>query len=156
MISFQWEPVRRVIDDPDFRPLMLDHWEELGVHKNEMPLDPDWDEFIRAESLGCCKVWTARDGDMLVGYMAFWIRPHAHYKSTLTALEDLYMLSPAYRKGMTGVRFFTTAMAALKAHGVKRCFMHEKVHFESGRGGVGKLLRRMGFIHSDNLYSMML
>ena len=155
-ISFQFEPARRVMADPDFTPLMLDHWEELGVHKDQMPLDPDWDEYMAADDKGYFRIWTARDGTMLVGYLGFWIRPHAHYRSTLTAVEDLYMLSPAYRKGMTGYRMFSTAIEALRERGVKRAFFHDKVHFETQRGGVGKLLRRMGFIHTDNLYSMML
>lgn len=155
-ISFQWEPAKRVMDDPEWTPLMLDHWEELAVHKDQMPLDPDYAEYLRADDLGFFRIWTARDEKMLVGYIGFWIRPHAHYKSTLTAVEDLYMLSPAYRKGMTGYRLFTTAFEALKERGVKRIFCHEKVHFETQRGGVGKLLKRMGFIHTDNLYSKML
>lgn len=155
-VTFQCEPVKRIVEDSSFRPLMLDHWEELGVHKNEMPLDPDWPEFIKAESMGYFRAWTARDGDTLVGYIAFWIRPHAHYRSTLTAIDDLFMLAPEYRKGMTGYRMFTTALEQLKELGVKRVMLHDKEHFEQRRGGLRKVFERMGFIRTDNIYSRMI
>lgn len=155
-VEFRWEPLRVILKEPNINDLLLEHWNELAVHKGEMPLDPDYAEMQKAEDLGFFKVWAARDGKCLVGYLAFWVRPHAHYKSTLTAVEDLFMLTASHRRGMNGYRMFTTALEALRQIGVKRVYLHSKVHFEKERGGLKPMFERLGFTHTDNLYSRML
>jgi L-amino acid N-acyltransferase YncA len=155
-VTFSWEPFKKLLTEPNINDMLTAHWHELGVHKDQMPLDPDYEYMLECAERNFFMVWAARDGKTLVGYIAFWIKPHTHYKSTLTAVEDLYYLSASYRKGTTGIRLFTTAMDALKRRGVKRVIVNEKVHFEQGRGGLGAFLRRLEFIHTDNLYSRML
>lgn len=155
-VTFGWEPVSRILQEPNIKDLILEHWRELAVHKDEMPLDPDYGRMLAADDAGLFKVWAARDGKTLVGYVAFWIQPHAHYKSTLTAVEDLYMLTASHRKGLTGYRMFTSAIAALKHRGVKRCYMHSKVHWNKERGGMAVLFERLGFVNTDMLWSKIL
>lgn len=155
-VRFQWEPLRVLLKEPNINDLLNEHWRELGVHQTKMPLDPDYARMIAAEDMGYFKVWTARDGKTLVGYMAFFIQPHLHFKSTITAVEDLYLLTASHRKGMTGYRMFVTAIDALKAHGAQRLYLHCKVHFEKDRGGLGQMFERLGFVHTDNYYSKIL
>lgn len=156
-VTFGWEPVRTIYAEPNFRDLLQEHWEGLAVHKDEMPLDPDFDRFAQLEDMGIFKVWAARSANgMLVGYFGLFIQPHIHYKTTLTAVEDLYLLSAPYRRGMTGFRFFKTAIAALKELGVKRVILHDKVHFAADRGTLGRFFERLGFEHTDRLWSRML
>lgn len=124
-----------------------------------MPLDPDWLRFIQLEDAGLFRVWAGRTaGGLLVAYLAFFIQPHLHYKSTLTAVEDLFMVSAPYRRGMTGVRLFTTAIEALRERGVKRIILHDKTHFSADRrgGGLEILFNRLGFCQTDRIWSRML
>lgn len=88
-----------------------------------------------------------------MGYLAFFVQPHLHYRSTLTAVEDLFLLHAPYRRGMNGVRLFTTAIAALQDLGVRRIMLHTKVHFQKDRGGLNKLFERLGFTHTDQVWS---
>lgn len=124
-----------------------------------MRLDPDWQRFIQLEDAGLFRVWAGRtETGLLVAYLAFFVQPHLHYRSTLTAVEDLFMLSAPYRRGMNGVRLFTTALEALRALGVKRIICHSKVHFQAERegGGLEILFNRLGFVHSDQIWSRIL
>lgn len=156
MATFQWEPLAKLLREPNVNDLLLEHWHELGVHKDVMPLDPDYELMLNAEEAGLFKVWTARENDTLIGYVAFWIRPHVHYRSTQTAIEDLFLLTASHRKGWTGVKLWKTALEALREHGVKRVITHSKCHFEHERGGLAKFFQRLGFTQMDQLYSRML
>lgn len=155
-LTFGWEPCRKLFDDPSTPDLLKSHWHELAVHKAQMLLDPDFGRFVELEDLGLFRVWAARSGPTLVGYIGWFIQPHLHYKSTLTATEDLFLLSAPYRRGMNGVRMFLSSFEALKELGVKRIIAHTKVHFESERGGLDKLFGRLGFVVTDSLWSRML
>ena len=155
-LRFGWEHFCDLLDEPNLDDLLRSHWLELGVHKDEMSLDPDYARFVQLEEAGLFRVWTARDGKTLAGYMGWFIQPHLHYKSTLTAVEDLYMLAPAYRRGMNGVRLFATAFDALRELGVKRVICHSKEHFEADRGGLERFFARLGFERTDVIWSRML
>jgi len=152
MLTFGWEPCRKLFAEPNIRDLLTEHWEELAVTKADCPLDPDFDRFVQLDEAGLFRVWAARDGKLLVGYLAFFIQPHLHYRSTLHATEDLFLLSAPYRRGLAGYRMFTTAIDALRELGVKRCICHTKTHFEAERGGLARFFERLGFVHTDNLY----
>lgn len=124
-----------------------------------MPLDPDWQRFVQLEDAGLFRVWAGRtETGLLVAYLAFFVQPHLHYKSTLTAVEDLFMLSAPYRRGMVGVRLFTTALEALRALGVQRVILHDKTHFSAERagGGLEILFNRLGFCQTDRIWSKIL
>lgn len=151
-LNFGWESCRIVFAEPNFTDLIRAHWDELGITKAHCPLDPDLPRFVQLEEMGIFRVWAARDGKTLAGYLAWFVQPHLHYRSTLHAVEDLFLLSAPYRKGLTGYRMFTTAIDALREMGVKRCIVHSKVHFEAERGGLERFFRRLGFEHTDNLY----
>lgn len=149
-------PVREVLAQPNLHDLLRAHWDELAVHKEAMPLDPDFERFRQLGDMGLFRVWAAMDGPTLVGYMGWFIQPHIHYRSTLTAVEDLFLLSASYRRGLTGYRFFATAIDALRELGVKRVVLHTKTHFEQERGGLARFFERLGFEHTDDLYSRMI
>lgn len=151
-LTFGWEPCRVLFAEPNLWDLLHAHHEELGVTKEDCPLDPDFQRFIELNEMGLFRVWAARDGKTLVGYIGWFIQPHLHYRSTLHAAEDLFLLSGSYRKGLAGYRMFTSSLEALRELGVKRCIVHEKAHFEMERGGLGRFFARLGFLHTDNLW----
>lgn len=151
-LKFGWEPCRVLFDEPNLWDLLHAHWQELAVTKDDCPLDPDFQRFVELEDAGLFRIWAARDDKMLVGYIGWFIQPHFHYRTTLHAAEDLYLLSAPYRRGLNGYRMFTTSIDALRELGVKRCICHSKVHFEAERGGLDRFLGRLGFKHTDNFW----
>src|SRR5713226_1651519 len=152
-LTFGWESCRVLFREPNVADLLQAHWEELQIPGGlTPPLDPDFERFIQLEDLGLFRVWAARDGGTLVGYLAFFIQTHLHYRQTLHAVEDLFMLSAPYRRGGNGSRMFVTALDALRELGVKRVIVHTKVHFEAERGGLSKFFERLGFLHTDQLW----
>ncbi len=155
-LTFSWEPCRTLFAEPNIDELLRSHWDELGVTKEDCPLDPDFKRFMELEDMGLFRVWAARDGPLLVGYLAWFLQPHLHYRTTMHAVEDLFLLAQPYRKGLAGYRMFTTAIDALRALGVKRCICHSKVHFQAERGGLAKFFGRLGFRHTDDLWIRML
>jgi L-amino acid N-acyltransferase YncA len=155
-LAFGWVPLRRFFAEPNIHDLLSATHLEAGIFREEIPLDPDYERMIAAELSGIYKMWAARDGTLLVGYLGFWIQPHIHYKSTLVAVDDVYYLSPAYRRGMTGVRFIASALDALRELEVRCCCMFSKTHFREDRDGLEKLFKRLGFSHTDNLYTLVL
>ena len=72
-------------------PLLEAHWQEIA-HYKDIPLDPDFDAYFRAEDAGMLRVFTARDeNDVLIGYAVFLIRFNIHYKSSKQALQDVIL-----------------------------------------------------------------
>jgi GNAT superfamily N-acetyltransferase len=91
------------------------------------------------------------DGNDVIGYVIFMVQPHLHYKTCLTAFEDIYYLKPEYRKGRTGIRMFKYAEEVLKSVGVNRIIMHTKVHLDNSR-----LFEYLGYKNSDKLFTKIL
>jgi GNAT superfamily N-acetyltransferase len=156
VITYRWEPCRKLFAEPNLRDLLAAHYQELAVPGDGplVPLDPDFNRYIQLEDLKLFRVWTARDGKTLVGYIAWYIHPHLHHRGRLCAIDELYWLAPEYRRGLIGYRLFSTAIAALKELGVFRIIVHAKVHFAQERGGLGRFFTKLGFQHSDDVYVM--
>jgi len=59
------------------------HWEQIALNKDEIKLNPDWDQYEAAEAQGVLKVFTARDEGVLVGYFVVLV-------SKVNALQGSY------------------------------------------------------------------
>ena len=124
---------------------MRRHWHEIALYQNRVEFNPDFDYYFRSERNGNLILITARDGDTLVGYMAQIAGFHPHYRTTVWANNDLFWMDPAYREGMTGVKLFIKMEECLRALGAKVNSFVPKDHFERERGGVDKILTRLGY-----------
>ena len=93
---------------PDLKKLIEANYEELCVTK-DFPLIPDYEVYERVAKSGNITCIVCMDDDEVVGYAIFLIQPHLHYKTCLTAFEDIYYLKPEYRKGRTGIKMFKFA-----------------------------------------------
>lgn len=138
-------------------PLFKRHWLEIGVNRDQVPLDPDWARYFDYDLLGLLRTLTVRSNGALVGYVVILVGPHMHYASTLWAQYDLYWLDPAYRQGWSGVKMFTEAERALREWGVKVVNINMKIHFDlSNDGRMRKLLARLGYKPRDVVYAKVL
>jgi hypothetical protein len=115
-VSYQVEKLKDVIEElKPFAPL---HWGELGLTKDDVPLDMDWDRYLDLESDDRLHLVVVRMDGHVIGYQFTFVGGHFHYKSTLHGIVDLYYLLPQFRKGKVGIDMFKYAESELKKVGV--------------------------------------
>lgn len=129
-------------------PLLHAHWREIA-HFQDIPLDPDWSAYHHVAAAGGLRLYTARDktSRALVGYAAFFVRPHPHYRGAIYAAQDVIWLAPVCR-GMIGWRFLKWCDAQLQADGVTVVTQHVKAAHD-----FGPMLERMGYEKMDIIYA---
>ena len=149
MVTYQVEEFSQCI--PEVRLHLDEHYEELSVTKNGFPLDPDWDAYDRMEQQQALKIVTCRKDGELVGYVFFLLHYNLHYRTMLTAAEDIYYLKKSERKGRVGIKLFKFADDYLKSIGVKRVILGTKVHLDNSR-----LFEYLGYTFFEKLHSKML
>lgn len=96
------------------------HWEEVGTARDKIKLDPDYDQYLALESQGALHVTVARCDGEVAGYVTAVVRPHLHYRYSLTAYFDLYYQAKTFRGGWRACAMFRAAETALRARGVQR------------------------------------
>ncbi len=126
-VKFSWEKLEVLLSEPNCRELITEYWEELWPYKKEIPLDVDWDLLSRYEADGVFRVWSARVGGTLAGFVSFYIQPYILAKTTILALDGGHYLSPEFRNRLDrlGYRMYKTAGIALKAEGAKLAMLHD-------------------------------
>jgi GNAT superfamily N-acetyltransferase len=135
---------------PEFERLFPEHYEELCVTK-EYPVEPDIEAYKALAAAKMLRTITCRADGELVGYIIFLVNRHMHYKSCVTAFEDLYFVRKDYRKGRVGIKLFQYAEKVLKQFGVNRIVMHTKVHLDNSR-----LFEYLGYKWTDKVFTKML
>jgi len=116
MVTYQQEFLSQVKDD--IVPLLMLDWQEIEHRKSIRKLDPDWDAYYGLEDAGILRIFTARDGEKLIGYFVSTMTPSLHCKGVIQALADVIFLLPEYRRGMTALKLFKFAEKCLRDDGV--------------------------------------
>jgi GNAT superfamily N-acetyltransferase len=151
--EFGWEKFHAIAHE--LPVLFKQHWQELALNKDVVPLDPNWDEYYQLDISGVLQVLTARvPGGQLVGYVFLLVGPNRHYKSTRWGHAEMYWLDPVYRQGWTGVRFMKAMVTGARTLGVVNLTLATKLHFADNR--VTKLLQRLGFVPIETIHAMRL
>ena len=150
---YGWDKVERVFAEPNWPDLLAEHHAEMGG----LPPDPDYERAIQSERNNYYKVWTAREDGLLVGYIGWHIFFHIHYKSTLHAADDLFLLSAPYRRGLAGYAMIARCLPALRDIGVQRVVMQNVVAWDRARSAQGLptmdlIFKRLGFDLADQLW----
>lgn len=152
MLTYQVESWDRYWRDAE--KLWEDHWREIALDQEHIPLDVDWDRYAALDAQGKLHIVTARDADgQLQGYHLSIVDTHLHYRTTLHAYLDVFYLAPAHRRGMAGVKLFKVVQDTLKARGVVKQIQGHKVHVH---GGLGTLFERLGYHKIEHVYSKLL
>lgn len=134
----------------ELKVLLPMHYEELALNKDQVPLDPQYDIYIKREAMGEVIFVTLREAGRLVGYFIGFIAPGLHYRTCLTCTMDIFYVHPDVRGRMGGVRLFRAVKAELKRRGVQRWFVGSKTHADASR-----LFEALGFQKVETYYSMM-
>lgn len=150
MLTFQqekWRDQKREEIDPIFRQ----HWEEIALNRDVVPLDVDYERYSIAENAGRVHIVTVRDDGRLVGYYCALLDTHFHYKGTMMAFTDVYFLLPAYRRADTAFRLFCMAEKTLKERGITKLIAATKLHQDKGR-----LFAAMGWTEVERVFTKVL
>jgi len=134
----------------EFKEIFPLHYEELSVTK-EYELEPDYEAYEKMAESGLLRTITVRADNELIGYIIFCVHGHLHYKSCMTAFEDIYFVKKEYRKGRVGIKLFQYAEQVLKERGVNRIILSTKVHLDNT-----SLFEYLGYKHTDKTFSKML
>ncbi len=126
------------------------HWEEVANYKDKIELDLDVKSYDDLAARDQLHIVTARDekSNKIVGYHWLIIKPHMHYKQSLTAFTDVFFLHPDYRKGMNGVKLFKFVEKSLKERGVKRVTASVKTGHDKS-----KIFERLGWDRAEIVYT---
>ena len=146
MIKYQQEFLSQV--QSDIEPLINLHWKEIALNQDNVKLNPDWEAYANLESEGKLQIFTAREGDTLVGYFVVTLGYNIHYKDHLCASNDVIYLHKDYRKGFAGIRLIKFAEKALREDGVSTLTINTKVHQP-----FDKVLERLKFKPIERVYS---
>lgn len=143
-IGYFLEPIDAVLEE--IKPLLLAHWQEIARYP-DIPLEPDWEQYRKAEVSRALRIFTARIAMQLIGYAVYFVTPGLHYKSTVQATQDILFLAKDYRRGGVGRDLIRHADHVLRVQGVKVVYHHVKA-----RHNFGPLLERDGYELVDLIY----
>lgn len=129
MITIQQEEYPAFVEEA--KPLFPSHWKELALDQEHVPLDPDYDEYLRRYRAGIMLILTAREDAALVGYFVNFVCPGLHYRTCLTLTTDIYWVKPDARGASIGLACIEELKRVAKARGVQRIFAGCKDHFSA-------------------------
>lgn len=143
MIHFQREAIAalRLHDSMALDAMLREHYQELTLNKDRVKLKPRWGAYAAMDEEDALIVLTARDGEQLVGYNFFFVNRHMHYEDLVVAVNDVFYIDPAYRRGSTPLRFLRFTEQYLRDfRGVDKV----AYHFKAGNN-FGPILKRLGY-----------
>ena len=146
MITCQVEPFPPFLKE--VKPILPIHWEELALHKEKVPLDPQYNVYLERDAQGGVILVTAREDGKLIGYFVGFIAPGLHYQTCLTCTMDIFYVHPDHRGGGTGYHLFKSAEKELKRRGVQRLFVGSKLHKDASW-----LFEKLGYEEVERYYS---
>ena len=133
---------------PEIQALLAEHYKELALDQEHVPLDPQYSVYIEKERAGGLVFIVLRDAGEMVGYFIGFIAPGLHYQTCLTCTMDIFYVRKDKRVGSAGIRLFRAVEAELRRRGVQRWFMGSKIHADASA-----LFKRIGAVPVETYYS---
>lgn len=146
MLTAAPEPFAPFLEE--VKPLLPRHYAELALDQDHVPLDPDYDEYLRLDALGKIVTIAVRDAGALVGYFVGFVGPALHYRGLLQLSLDIFWIAPEHRGKMGGVLLFKAVEAEAKRRGVGRMFVGSKCHKDASF-----LFERLGYTEVERYFS---
>lgn len=134
----------------ELTPLLNAHYAEVSPHPH-IPIDPDIDRYILLEEAGILRVYIARVGGEVAGYLSVVVGPSLHSRHSLRATQDVLYVSESYRDATLGPRLLHYVEGDLKKIGVAVIHHHVTVARD-----FGAILRRQGYELVEWVYAKQL
>lgn len=131
----------------ELEPLLFRHYLAISAWK-DVPLEPDRAKYDLLERAGVLRIFTARQQGCLIGYVAFLVDAHLHYRRLTVASQDVLWIEPEHRHGALGSELMDFAERVLEVDGVHVILQHSKVAHP-----IGGFLRRLGYEAMDTIYA---
>jgi GNAT superfamily N-acetyltransferase len=125
MITCAVEPFPPFLEE--VKPLLPIHWKELALYQDKVPLDPDYDAYLKLDAAGQILLVAVRKDGALIGYFVGFVRRHVHYKSWLTCGMDIFYVLPEHRGGV-GKKLFRAVEVECKRRGIHTLIVGSKLH----------------------------
>ena len=130
----------------DMQPMLIAHDEEIP--QLGLRYDPDWAVYKKMDECGALRIYTARIGDLLVGYQVFFIGYHPHRKESLEATQDVLYMDPECRQGLAAVKFIKWCDNEIAKENIR--VVHHPIDY---RHNFGAIFKRMGYHASYIVFS---
>lgn len=129
------------------------HYSELALNQSEVPLDPQYDEYLRRDAAGSVLFVALREAGALIGYYVGFVASGLHYRTCLTLQTDIFYLSPDHRNGspVPALKLFRAVEQEARRRGVQRWFVGSKTHRDASR-----LFQHLKFDLVETHYAKML
>lgn len=147
MITAQIESLTEQL--PELKPLLPEHWAELALYQDRMPLDPDFAYYEAMDAAGKMLLATIRENGALVGYFVGILGASPHYRSTPMCKMDVVYVHPDHRGQHAGTLLLDTVKRELKRRGVRCWWVGSKNHKP-----IEWLFEQFGFERSETYFSM--
>jgi hypothetical protein len=89
---------------PEMLPLLESNHEEITGPRYQIPLEPNFELYLKLAELNIIHVFTVRENTELLGYALFFVQAPLHYKNKLWALADIIYLHPKARGKFTAIK----------------------------------------------------
>lgn len=148
MITAQIEMVEPCL--PELLRLWPDHWRELALFQDRMPLRPQVREYVLRNVAGTLFLATVRHDGRMVGYFLCQIAPGFHYGDTLTGTTDIFWIIPEYRDRGLFLPLYRCVERELKRRGVQIFYCGYKA---GNPLKMDRMLPMLGFVPADHYHA---
>ena len=142
-VEFQRERLAPIVRE--LLPLIEADWRENGVEQERIPLNLNLNQYLDYDLVGILQIVTAREDDVMVGFVFNFVHPHIMHVGMGWALINLYWLYPEYRKRGIGRALMEANIKFLEAAKVQVIEASEKIGHSHG------LFQRLGFTPTDTV-----
>lgn len=117
MLTAHVEDISQSVEE--IKSLIPSHYNEISEHKlRGIPLDPDYDFFLKRNAAGEVIFVALRESGKLIGYLISFVAPGHHYQSCLTCISDIFYVYPDQRGLHGGILLFGEWMKECERRGV--------------------------------------
>ena len=148
MITAQIESFEHAIGE--LRRIFPEHWRELALFQDKMPLVPQYIEYVRREHAGQLFLATVRWDGKIVAYYTAQVMPGFHYGTTYTGTMDMLYVLPEVRGKGVIIPLMRCVERELRRRSVQIWYSGYKT---GNPLGLDQLLPKFGFIPADSYFA---
>jgi len=139
MITTQLESFEHQL--AELKVLLPDHYKELAMDQDKVPLSPSYETYIDHERMGQLIFMTLRKDGVMMGYFIGFVSPGLHYNTCLSCKMDIFYIHKDIRgSSLPGLQLLRAVEVELKRRGVQRWYVGTKI-----KANIAPLFKRLGF-----------